>query len=129
MIGTIQNIMNDAKHGPYDLTENGHCTGCGSCCSNFLPMTGEEVARIRKYVADKHIRECSHAVNVLSELPGLDATCPFLDSCRKDKKCMIYSVRLLICRIFLCCRKSVGIKAYMKMKVIDVRKEFFGGSL
>lgn len=125
MISTLQNIMDDAKHGNYDFTKNGHCSGCGNCCSNFLPMTDAEICRIRKYMADNDIHECKHVDNVLAEDSWLDATCPFLDYSKKDKKCTIYPARPLICRTFLCCKKPADIKGYKKMTVIDVRNVFF----
>lgn len=40
------NIMSEAVK---DFTVCGKCSGCGSCCSDLLPVTDAEIKRILKY--------------------------------------------------------------------------------
>lgn len=127
--GDIEEMLRDFSSGVYDLTENGECTKCGSCCSNFLPMTKTEIEVIRKYIAENGIKE--QRILVPTSNVSFDMNCPFLNT-RKDKdKCEIYPVRPKICRDFICCphkRPKMSLKYALTAKVIDVRKEFFNES-
>ena len=78
-----------------NFTENNKCSNCGSCCTDFLPLSNAEKARIGNYVKRHNIKEQRH--NFLS---GIDTTCPFRDDL--NKKCLIYEVRPSICRTFIC---------------------------
>lgn len=40
-IGEIMEIMDEMESGVYDFTVDGECSGCGACCSNFLPISGK----------------------------------------------------------------------------------------
>lgn len=80
---------------PIDSTTNGKCSGCGSCCSNILPLTMEEVRQIKAYIKQHNIKEQRNNV-----LMGVDMSCPFRDE--RNKKCLIYSIRPAICREFMC---------------------------
>ena len=33
-----------------NFTCNGKCSGCGNCCTDFLPLTQAEVKRIQSYL-------------------------------------------------------------------------------
>lgn len=106
-----------------DYTENGKCTNCGSCCSNFLPLSDNEILRIEKYVKKHNIKEQRHNV-----FAGYDMTCPFRDDVQR--KCLIYSVRPEICRVFMCNHSHEDImKAKFDMhaikKPIPMRGVFF----
>lgn len=73
-------LMNIPKHK--------NCTNCGECCG-IIPASIPEVNAIRNYIA----------VNGISPVKRDDKTiCPFRDN--KDKKCLIYPVRPIICRLF-----------------------------
>jgi len=76
-------------------TIKGQCSNCGECCSEFLPMTLEEVERIRIYVKKHSIKNRQHIYD-----DGLHILCPFRNV--KKKKCDIYPVRPSICRSFIC---------------------------
>ena len=124
--GNVEQMLKEFSDETYDLTNNGKCTGCGSCCSNVLPMTEDEIATIRKYIKKHRIKERRH--NYPTATPTMDMTCPFRDN---DKKiCTIYEVRPEICREFICCpskRPPIDDWCYkLKCKVVDVRKEFYG---
>ena len=124
-IRTMQDILNDMKHGLYDFTKDGHCSGCGACCSRYLPVTQKEINQIRRYTSKHHIKQADHGTAVLAK-PVHDANCPFLDLTKKEKKCTIYEVRPMICRDFIC----TGTKPSRELiradvKTVDFVKEFF----
>lgn len=98
---------------PKDLTDNGRCTQCGECCTNRLPISDNDIAAIRKYIKAHRIRPVNHVPAILAG-PTLDLVCPFLDHMRPDKKCLIYPVRPLICRLFTC-RTYVDKTAFQDM--------------
>lgn len=109
-----------------DFTINGKCSQCGQCCSNCLPMTKEEVARIKKHIAKWHIKEQRH--NVIN---GTDWTCPFRDEAHK--RCTIYEVRPWICRQFMCNHtaediENAKIDISRKADVYFMRKTFFNSN-
>ena len=124
----IEEMLEEFSNGTYDLTNNGKCTGCGSCCSNVLPMTENEISTIRKYIKKHNIKEHRH--NLPTVEPTIDMTCPFLDDSKKCDKCDIYAVRPRICRDFICCpskRPKINDLAYkLKCRIVNVRSEFFG---
>ena len=116
----------DYKSGIHveDHTCNGHCSGCGECCGNFLPMSADEVAAIHRYLKRHPVREQRH-----NAMMGVDATCPFRDE--KTRKCLIYSIRPGICRSFMCNYTLDDLAAnkelfHKKNTVVDLRREFFG---
>lgn len=78
-----------------DYTNNGKCSNCGRCCSNLLPLTDDEIVRIKKYIKKHNIKKQVH--NVLEKI---DMNCPFRDEI--NKKCLIYEIRPEICRQFMC---------------------------
>lgn len=124
--GDIEDMIRDFSSGVYDLTNNGECTKCGSCCSNILPMTKSEIEVIRKYIREHGIKQCRTLIPTVTPLS--DMTCPFLDTKKDMDKCKIYQVRPKVCRDFICCphkRPNVPLKYALTAKVVDVRKEFF----
>ena len=114
------------EHKITDFTENGKCSNCGQCCSDFLPMSSGEVARIKKYIKKHGIKEQRHNV-----LQGIDLTCPFRNEA--TRKCLIYEIRPAICRQFMCNHTEEDImKAKFDFhkinKVVAMRSEFFGST-
>lgn len=83
-----------------NFTCEGKCSGCGNCCTDFLPMSHKEVKKIKGYL--KEHPEIKEQVYETEE--GLHLTCAFRDN--ENKKCLIYPVRPLICRTFLCSKKE-----------------------
>ena len=129
MLGGFQKMMEDMQQGIRDYTQDGHCSSCGNCCSNFLPLSVEECFRIRKYVQKKHIKECVNRPPTAK--PVLDYTCPFRDNVKKI--CTIYAIRPLICKDWQCDKARKGIQANEKFAsgdyaVIDMRATFFPDS-
>lgn len=109
-----------------DFTVGGKCSNCGKCCSNLLPLSNQEVKRIKAYIKKHGIKEQRH--NVAN---AVDMTCPFRDEA--NKKCLIYSIRPAICRQFMCNHSLKDIERnklnYHKMnKPVFMRSEFFGNT-
>ena len=127
ILSMIAQVADDMENNLYNFTKNGTCSQCGNCCSNFLPLSADEVVTINNYVVNNNIKECIHALPVAGRV--IDATCPFLDMEKPKEKCRIYPVRPLICRKFICNkeqRPSWTMEELMEeRKVVDVRKMFF----
>ena len=99
--GVIQEMINDFRNGDYDLTDNGECKpGCSECCGRFLPVSNNEIVRIRRYIEKHNIKPCRHGL-MLRNIP-LDFNCPFLDESKDKEKCRIYTARPLICKLYKC---------------------------
>lgn len=125
MIGSLVEMAN-MKPEVTDFTIDGHCSQCGACCSDYLPISHEELDRIRAYVRKHNLHEHK---SVMMTGNYLDATCPFRDNVRKC--CDIYEVRPEICRCFQCNQGIDVIKAnkalmHQKNKPISLRGEIFG---
>lgn len=108
---------------PVDSTINGKCSGCGSCCSNILPLTMDEVRQIKAYIKQHSIKEQRN--NVLMDV---DTSCPFRDE--RNKKCLIYSIRPTICREFMCNYTQEDAKKAKfgdldEYNIVLMRSEFF----
>ena len=58
-------------------TDNGRCIGCGECCTNMLPLSKNEISRIKAYIRKHNIKEQRHNFMI-----GIDMTCPFRDDCK-----------------------------------------------
>lgn len=127
MTSFLEYVSKDMEDNLYNYTKGGKCSGCGNCCSNFLPMSQKEVDAIHRYINKNGIKECKHLLPVAA--PVLDMTCPFLDTDKKSEKCRIYPIRPGICKKFICDneqrakhnRKLIG----QTRTVVDVREEFY----
>lgn len=106
----------------FDATKNGVCTGCGHCCGILLPLTNADKVRIHKHLK----------THLLAPYEGTLMDCPFLCD-EPGKRCRIYEVRPLICQEYVCNKMPTHAEAKRmqakKMKLTDMRKEFFGGWL
>ena len=128
MRGTVEDVINDMKHGVYDNTDNGRCVGCGECCSNALPMRQKEIKIIQRYIKEHGIKE-QKAPTVFAN-PTFDMTCPFMRKDVSKDRCTIYPVRPEICRDFKCDKARHNDWFHGSMDgfmLIDVRDTFFGG--
>lgn len=127
--GFLNKVMEDMKAGVFDYTENGQCSNCGECCSDFLPISQEEIKRIKAYIKKRGITEQKHFLP-LAKYPQSDFTCPFRNNA--ERKCMIYEVRPAICRDFRCDKPRKQIEADKAMyhglyAPHSMRMTFFGG--
>ena len=112
-----------------DYTKGGKCSNCGSCCSNFLPLSENEKARINQYMKNNNIKEQVHRFPENER--AVDFTCPFRSD--SEKKCLIYKIRPAICRSFICNKAAPEILCnrdfyYRDRSVVDMRAEFFNTS-
>lgn len=109
-----------------DYTVDGRCSGCGACCSDYLPLSEGEVTRIHRYIIEHGLREHKALVTMGATF---DMTCPFRDNV--NKRCDIYDIRPEICRCFQCNQSVDVISAnkamyHRKNRVVSMRGEFFG---
>lgn len=109
-----------------DFTIQGKCSSCGQCCSNLLPLSNEEVSRIKSYIKKHKIKEQRH-----NAMMGVDMTCPFRDEA--NRKCLIYPIRPAICREFMCNHTTEDImKAKIDFhninRVVCMRNEFYNNT-
>jgi len=127
--GFLNDLLKDMQTGVLDFTENGECSNCGSCCSDFLPISPEEIRRIAAYIKKNGITEQPHFLP-LANFPQADFTCPFRNN--TEKKCVIYPVRPAICKDFRCDKPRKKIEADKAMyhglyAPHSMRMTFFGG--
>ena len=111
-----------------DRTRNGECTACGECCGTLLPLTQTEVRRIHLYIKKHHIRPTGN-IALFMRKPSIFGDCPFLDRSR-EKKCLIYETRPLICRDFRCDKTSSDMSDDLtteKRYLVNMRETFGGG--
>lgn len=128
MIAKMDNLksaIDKMNSGVYDFTDDGKCTQCGACCSNYLPMTQKEVDVIHRFVKKHDIKEFKHLFPVSNDT--FDMTCPFMDDSKLKEKCRIYSVRPEICKQFICSKEKKPFNGHWQQySVVDMRKEFYG---
>ena len=128
MIAKMDNLksaIDKMNSDVYDFTDNGKCTQCGACCSNYLPMTQKEIATIHRFVKKHDIKEFKHLFPVSNDT--FDMTCPFMDDSKQKEKCKIYSVRPEICKQFICSKEKKPFNGHWQQySVVDMRKEFYG---
>ena len=122
-------VVCEMNSGIYDFTKNGECIGCGSCCSNFLPLSDKEKVRIRHYIEKNHIKE--QRSNFPMPDKAIKSSCPFRSEV--EHKCLIYKIRPEICRDFKCNKYGAN-KGKVSRKLLedhyelaDMRMTFYGG--
>ena len=125
--GSFDDWLDSEKLGVQDFSNNGKCSNCGNCCSNFLPMTKAEINTIKKYIEEHGIRE--QILVAPTADPKIDLTCPFRSEA--EKKCLIYPVRPVICKVFMCYHKSEDVykrrdEISAHCEAVDCRSTFYG---
>ena len=98
---TIKQLKHKIEHDVVDHTKDGRCIRCGMCCPDILPVTKNELITIKRYITRCNVIpirqvECDKA----GRPTDIRLQCPFSDE--KKRKCLIYSVRPEICRLFIC---------------------------
>ena len=104
-VSDFSGLLADMKDGVYNFTKDGKCSGCGACCSNFLPLSLKEITQIKAYIKKHNIKAQKHSLPTASPVV-YDAICPFRNNA--ERKCMIYEVRPGICRDFQCNNAQKG---------------------
>ncbi|MFQ6098385.1 MAG: YkgJ family cysteine cluster protein [Armatimonadota bacterium] len=80
------------------------CDGCGSKCAGAIPMTRWEFEQVRAYLSaqpqpeDADDRTRRQAARAAGDASPFSPPCEFRDAERR--RCRIYPVRPLICRLF-----------------------------
>ena len=97
-------------------THKGKCIKCGECCGNLLPLSRSEIERIRAFITEHKI-----------SMQGHDPDCPFLNT---DKRCTVYEVRPLICRIYKCNLRGLSYRDFQLMlkegrRTVNVRQAIY----
>ena len=92
-----------------NFTKNGECSKCGNCCTPVIPITEEEVKKIREYIKENDIKM---VMPITKE--GRHIKCCFYDF--ENHRCNIYPVRPEVCRKFICSLNN---------KEIDKNKEYY----
>lgn len=112
-----------------DYTNNGVCSCCGQCCTNFLPMDYQEIDRIRRYIKKHNITATTTAAPYTSHISAM-FHCPFRDDV--NRRCTIYPVRPRICKSFQCNKEKPVLleertKAHLRSggTEVDLRASFF----
>ena len=82
-------------------TRKGKCQKCGECCSNILPLSNSEIKRLRAYITEHRIPLRDH-----------EPDCPLLSP---EKRCTVYEVRPLICRVYRCNLKGLSYRDFQLM--------------
>jgi len=126
---TMQEFL-DSDRKTTDYTTNGHCSNCGGCCTNLLPVTEKEIFEIKKFIKRNNIKACNKINRILAK-PTVDLTCPFRDE--ENQICTIYSVRPKICRGFMCRHNDDDIQNFanelkkerIEYKMVFVKDTFF----
>ncbi|MCT4585790.1 MAG: YkgJ family cysteine cluster protein [Peptostreptococcaceae bacterium] len=83
----------------YQNTPSGMCSGCASCCSESVEASFAEFYNIREYIKKNKMEKeiIDKILNYYVYEYDYKHKCPFLAD---DKKCLIYDVRPLNCRIY-----------------------------
>ena len=108
---------------------NGKCSNCGECCADLLPLTDQELQRIKEYVKEHGVTENRQAP--FWDWKAVDFTCPFRN--QRDRKCEIYPARPYICRTFICTKTKKDAMRdrdliHAGRDVRSLRWEIFGNS-
>lgn len=106
-----------------DFTKNGKCSKCGSCCSNFIPLTEDEIQKLQELV-----KKDDTEVQIKYIPDGrIMMMCPFLimNNENEIRKCSIYEDRPSICKLFICsnAKMKLSLEESMKYKVVDMMKD------
>lgn len=83
------------------FVKNGKCSRCGQCCSAHIPITDRDVARIKSYVLENHVKPIPHCGETNQVF--MDLLCPFLKQHTDGtSECTIYEIRPDICKMYQC---------------------------
>lgn len=105
-----------------DFTKCGKCSRCGNCCSNFLPLTLDEIKELKQLVKEDVEVQIKYG-------PGnrFVMMCPFLIFNNEDSttRCSIYEHRPSICRLFRCDEPVTKLSAEESEKymLVDMMRE------
>lgn len=125
MFSTMKEYIESDKNVE-NFTTDGVCSKCGQCCGAILPVTQQEIDRIKKYIAKNNIKPVQ-TLKIFATRTT-DMTCPFYSK----NECLVYEVRPRICKDFICNKTAEGciskeIKGnYKNIEIVNFRKVFGG---
>ena len=74
VVSSLANLPKDGEFYSNNCVD-GHCIGCGECCTDLLPTTRREIVRLRDYAKKHQLKE--HRLPAGAALESVDLTCPF----------------------------------------------------
>ena len=99
-----------------NCSNKGQCSKCGQCCTDFIPLTQEEIVRIKAYMNIHHVER-----NYCTDEHGnYLLLCPFLS----EQGCQIYPVRPKVCQGFCCWKNTEDI---LRNKISCISKAIING--
>ena len=134
----FQMSLNEHPHRIQNLSLDGKCSKCGKCCSDILPLTSQDMARMRMFIQTNKFKPFTQRTEETKDY--YDNSCPFMTD---DFKCAIYTIRPEVCKYFGCWKPQLSpevaldelseedqktlLMFYAKSpKGISMRKELFG---
>lgn len=126
--GSIQDALRAIPPMPINCVD-GKCSNCGNCCVDLLPLSKNELERLRRYAREHILKE--HRQAPFWDPKATDLTCPFRN--QHTQKCEAYPVRPLICRSFTCAKpldvaKHDRDEIHKTRQVMSLRYEVFGNT-
>lgn len=88
VVSSLDHLPTDGEFYSNNCVD-GHCIGCGECCTDLLPTTRREIVRLRDYAKKHQLKE--HRLPAGAALESVDLTCPFRNE--TTKRCEVYPVR------------------------------------
>lgn len=124
--GSIAELPKDGEMYRCNCVD-GQCSGCGECCTDLLPVSPQELRRLKEYAKAHHLKE--HRQAPFFDRKAVDLTCPFRN--QQTGKCDVYKVRPQICRDFICSKKLEDAKRdrnlfHITRRPYSLRWEIFG---
>lgn len=74
VVSSLANLPKDGEFYSNNCVD-GHCIGCGECCTDLLPTTRREIVRLRDYAKKHQLKE--HRLPAGAAMESVDLTCPF----------------------------------------------------
>ena len=56
VVSSLANLPKDGEFYSNNCVD-GHCIGCGECCTDLLPTTRREIVRLRDYAKKHQLKE------------------------------------------------------------------------
>lgn len=80
VVSSLANLPKDGEFYSNNCVD-GHCIGCGECCTDLLPTTRREIVRLRDYAKKHQLKE--HRLPAGAAMESVDLTCPFRNEMTK----------------------------------------------
>lgn len=84
VVSSLDHLPTDGEFYSNNCVD-GHCIGCGECCTDLLPTTRREIVRLRDYAKKHQLKE--HRLPAGAAMESVDLTCPFRNE--ETKRCEV----------------------------------------